>query len=82
MSETPVSTATDAPGSANGAGPMPETLAETAAAVVGPTERVMFVVMLLAGAGLLFLAVDGLTGYGLTRAIGAALGRSDDTEGG
>jgi hypothetical protein len=58
--------------SANGAAPIPDVVADVAdvaAAVVGPTERVMFAIMLIAGAGLLFLAVDGLSGYGLTRAL-------------
>jgi len=32
-------------------------------------ERVMYAIMLLAGVGLLFLGIDGLTGYALSGAL-------------
>lgn len=65
MSETTETTAPAA--SANGAGPVPDAPPGPEPANLG--ERLMFAVMLLAGAGLVFLAVDGLTGYALTRAF-------------
>lgn len=58
---------TQATAEANGTGPAPELVPAGEKANLG--ERLMFLVMLAAGAGLLFLAVDGLTGYALSRAF-------------
>jgi hypothetical protein len=66
--ETPTD-ATAAQVSANGTKPVDVDLDGIVRPVVGGPERVMFAVMLLAGAGLLFLAVDGLTGYAISRAL-------------
>lgn len=67
MTETETGT-TASTAAANGAGPAPD---GTIPAEDKPNlgERLMFLVMLAAGAGLLFLAVDGLTGYALSRAF-------------
>lgn len=74
MTETETGQA--APASQNGAAPMPEVTPEP-----GPNmgERLMFAVMLAAGAGLLFLAIDGLSGYALSRLL---TGRGEDDDGG
>ena len=79
----PMTETTDAPAglgaSANGTGP-PDPPAVTVPAV-GGSERVMFAVMLIAGAGLLFLAVDGLSGYALSRVLFRPPAGDDDSGG-
>jgi hypothetical protein len=74
--------APEAQASANGTAPGPDgpPAAGVIPPVVGGTERMMFAVMLAAGLGLLCLAVDGLSGYALSRALSRALfqPRGDD----
>lgn len=75
MSETTQATTAPPEVSANGSGPAHAVPLPDLGTSAG--ERVMFAVMLLAGLGLLFLAVDGLSGYQLTAALQNGRGESD-----